>query len=209
MKNLFSFIYFLPIFIFAQDKIEGIIMSPSSDGTQLSVSGANVIWKGTSIGTISDLDGNFTLPYNTSYKQLIISYIGYKTVTIDVDGSSDFIKVILLPTDDLSEVTIKTRKKSTATSYLAAQNIMTISSDELLKAACCNLSESFETNPSIDVHFSDAISGTKQIKMLGLSSPYILISTENVPSVRGAAQAYGLSFIPGTWVESIQLTKGA
>ena len=106
MKNLFCFIYFLPIFIFAQDKIEGIIMSPSSDGTQLSVSGANVIWKGTSIGTISDLDGNFTLPYNTSYKQLIISYIGYKTVTIDVDGSSDFIKVILLPTDDLSEVTI-------------------------------------------------------------------------------------------------------
>ena len=209
MKNLFCFIYFLPIFIFAQDKIEGIIMSPSSDGTQLSVSGANVIWKGTSIGTISDLDGNFTLPYNTSYKQLIISYIGYKTVTIDVDGSSDFIKVILLPTDDLSEVTIKTRKKATATSYLAAQNIMTISSDELLKAACCNLSESFETNPSIDVNFSDAISGTKQIKMLGLSSPYILITTENVPSVRGAAQAYGLSFIPGTWVESIQLTKGA
>ena len=91
-------------------------MSPSSDGTQLSVSGANVIWKGTSIGTISDLDGNFKLPYNTSYKQLIISYIGYKTVTIDFDGSSDFIKVILLPTDDLSEVTIKTRKKATATS---------------------------------------------------------------------------------------------
>ena len=79
----------------------------------------------------------------------------------------------------------------------------------MLKAACCNLSESFETNPSIDVNFSDAISGTKQIKMLGLSSPYILITTENVPSVRGAAQAYGLSFIPGTWVESIQLTKGA
>ena len=209
MKNLFCFIYFLPIFIFAQDKIEGIIMSPSSDGTQLSVSGANVIWKGTSIGAISDLDGNFTLPYNTSYKQLIISYIGYKTVTIEVDGSSDFIKVIMLPTEDLSEVTIKTRKKATATSYLAAQNIMTISSDELLKAACCNLSESFETNPSIDVNFSDAISGTKQIKMLGLSSPYILITTENVPSVRGAAQAYGLSFIPGTWVESIQLTKGA
>ena len=80
---------------------------------------------------------------------------------------------------------------------------------ELLKAACCNLAESFETNPSIDVHFSDALTGTKQIKMLGLTSPYILIAEENIPSVRGASQAYGLTFTPGTWVESIQITKGA
>jgi len=86
---------------------------------------------------------------------------------------------------------------------------ITVSSAELLKAACCNLSESFETNPSIDVNFADAVSGTRQIKMLGLTSPYILIATENIPSIRGASQAYGLSFIPGTWVESIQITKGA
>ena len=70
------------------------------------------------------------------------------------------------------------------------------------------MSESFETNPSIDVNFADAVSGTKQIKMLGLNSPYILIATENIPAIRGASQAYGLSFIPGTWVESIQITKG-
>ncbi|MEL0645726.1 TonB-dependent receptor plug domain-containing protein, partial [Olleya sp. Ti.3.14] len=90
-----------------------------------------------------------------------------------------------------------------------AQNTLLVSSDELLKAACCNLSESFETNPSIAVNFSDAVTGTKQIKMLGLSSPYILIATENIPAIRGATQAFGLSFIPGTWVESIQITKGA
>jgi outer membrane receptor for ferrienterochelin and colicin len=78
-----------------------------------------------------------------------------------------------------------------------------------LKAACCNLSESFETNPSIDVNFADAVTGTRQIKMLGLTSPYILITSENIPTIRGASQAYGLSFTPGTWVESIQITKGA
>src|SRR5690606_34390767 len=50
---------------------------------------------------------------------------------------------------------------------------------------------------------------TRQIKMLGLTSPYILITTENIPIIRGASQAFGLSFIPGTWVESIQITKGA
>jgi outer membrane receptor for ferrienterochelin and colicin len=87
-------------------------------------------------------------------------------------------------------------------------NVQTISSDELLKAACCNLAESFETNPTIDVNFTDAVSGTRQIKMLGLTSPYILITAENVPTIRGASQAYGLSFIPGTWVQSIQITKG-
>ena len=115
----------------------------------------------------------------------------------------------MINSDVLEDVTVEARKKTTSVSYIASQNISTISSEELLKAACCNLSESFETNPSIDVNFSDAISATKQIKMLGLTSPYILITTENIPSVRGAAQAYGLSFVPGSWVESIQVTKGA
>ena len=209
MKNLFIILFFMPALFFAQDKIKGMVMEPSPQGKHLPLPGANVIWEGTSVGTITDIDGNFTLPYESSYKKLIISYIGYKSKTIDVKNPNTVIHILLQSTDDLEEVTVTTRKKASATSYLASQNITTISSKELLKAACCNLSESFETNPSIDVNFTDAISGTKQIKMLGLTSPYILIATENVPSVRGASQAYGLSFIPGTWVESIQVTKGA
>lgn len=209
MKNLFIILFFMPALFFAQDKIKGMVMEPSPQGKHLPLPGANVIWEGTSVGTITDIDGNFTLPYESSYKRLIISYVGYKSKTIDVKNPNTVIHILLQSTDDLEEVTVTTRKKASATSYLASQNITTISSKELLKAACCNLSESFETNPSIDVNFTDAISGTKQIKMLGLTSPYILIATENVPSVRGASQAYGLSFIPGTWVESIQVTKGA
>ena len=89
-----------------------------------------------------------------------------------------------------------------------AQNVVLISEQELLKAACCNLSESFETNPAVDVNHSDALTGSKKIEMLGLKSPYILITEENIPMVRGASQAFGLSFTPGTWVESIQVTKG-
>jgi outer membrane receptor for ferrienterochelin and colicin len=209
MKNLFIILFFMPTLFFAQDKIKGMVMEPSPQGKHLPLPGANVIWEGTSVGTITDIDGNFTLPYESSYKRLIISYVGYKSKTIDIKNPNTVIHILLQSTDDLEEVTVTTRKKASATSYLASQNITTISSKELLKAACCNLSESFETNPSIDVNFTDAISGTKQIKMLGLTSPYILIATENVPSVRGASQAYGLSFIPGTWVESIQVTKGA
>jgi outer membrane receptor for ferrienterochelin and colicins len=109
----------------------------------------------------------------------------------------------------LNEVKVVTKRKGLQKSFTITGNTTLVTSKELLKAACCNLAESFETNPSIDVNFSDALTGTKQIKMLGLTSPYLIIAEENIPSVRGASQAYGLSFTPGTWVESIQITKGA
>ncbi len=111
--------------------------------------------------------------------------------------------------DTLKAVQVQSLKKNIIKSLTNTANMQVVTSKELLKAACCNLAESFETNPSIDVNYSDALTGTKQIKMLGLTSPYLLIATENIPSVRGASQAYGLTFIPGTWVESIQITKGA
>ena len=111
--------------------------------------------------------------------------------------------------DTLKEIKVQSAQRSLQKSLKLTANTTLLSSKELLKAACCNLSESFETNPSIDVNFSDALTGTKQIKMLGLTSPYLMITEENIPSVRGASQAYGLSFTPGTWVESIQITKGA
>lgn len=111
--------------------------------------------------------------------------------------------------EKLDEVKVVKKRKGLQKSFTVTGNTTLVTSKELLKAACCNLAESFETNPSIDVNFSDALTGTKQIKMLGLTSPYLMITEENIPSVRGASQAYGLSFTPGTWVESIQITKGA
>jgi outer membrane receptor for ferrienterochelin and colicins len=111
--------------------------------------------------------------------------------------------------DTLQEIKVKAKKKSLQKSYTVTGNTTLITKKELLKAACCNLAESFETNPSIDVNFADALTGTKQIKMLGLTSPYLMITQENVPSVRGASQNFGLSFTPGPWIESIQVTKGA
>ena len=120
-----------------------------------------------------------------------------------------FYSLQLAAQDTLKTVKIESTRKSILKSFTVTGNTSVMTSKELLKAACCNLAESFETNPSIDVNFSDALTGTKQIKMLGLTSPYLMITEENIPSVRGASQAYGLSFTPGTWVESIQITKGA
>lgn len=111
--------------------------------------------------------------------------------------------------DTLQEIKVQSKRKSLQKTYTVTANTTLVTKKELLKAACCNLAESFETNPSIDVNFSDALTGTKQIKMLGLTSPYLMMTQENVPSVRGASQVYGLSFTPGPWIESIQITKGA
>ncbi|WP_338731585.1 TonB-dependent receptor [Mangrovimonas cancribranchiae] len=209
MKKLLYILFVLPVVMVSQENVSGKILEIDNQGNEIPLPGANVYWLNTSIGDVTDFEGNFSITYETEYKDLVVSFVGYKTDTISVNDSNKPIKHFLKATSELDEVEIVSRKKATSKSYLQAQNVMNVSSEELLKAACCNLSESFETNPSIDVNFADAVSGTKQIKMLGLTSPYILIATENIPSVRGASQAYGLTFTPGTWVESIQITKGA
>lgn len=208
MKRIFClFMLFLGICAGAQEKISGVVYERGEKNMPLP--GANVYWLGTQVGTVTDFDGKFDLPYKSESQQLVVSYIGFTTDTVAVRDAEIPLKIELAPKSNLDEIKIVSKKQATSRSFLDAQNVINVSSDELLKAACCNLSESFETNPSIDVNFADAISGTRQIKMLGLTSPYILIATENIPTVRGASQAYGLTFTPGTWVESIQITKGA
>lgn len=105
-------------------------------------------------------------------------------------------------------VKLTREKEATALSKKEAGLVFNISSKELLKAACCNLSESFETNATVDVSFSNAVTGTKQLKMLGLDQKYTLLTKEQLPEIRGLASAYGLNFIPGKWIGGIQLTKG-
>jgi outer membrane receptor for ferrienterochelin and colicins len=208
MKFIKYIVLMLPMLMLSQAKISGMIMEANEQNEHRGLAGANVYWLNTSIGTVTDIDGKFSLSHSKERTKLVISYVGFKTDTLTIT-KPQMVHHWLQPIDNLDAVTITSRKQATSKSYLQAANVFTVSSDELLKAACCNLSESFETNPSIDVNFADAVTGTKQIKMLGLTSPYILIATENIPSIRGASQAFGLSFIPGTWVESIQITKGA
>lgn len=111
-------------------------------------------------------------------------------------------------TKKLDEVIIRQHQKSSNINMLNPIKKELIGSRELLKAACCNLSESFETTPSVDVSFTDAVSGYKQIQMLGLAGPYTLITRENIPDARGLASITGLTFTPGTWIGSMQLSKG-
>jgi len=203
-----SFILLFPIFILAQTNLKGMIMDQENPKDNLGVAGATVNWLNTNIGTITNEKGWFTIPFKKEYKKLVISYIGYKTDTLIIRDLTPIHHFITIQ-NELKGITIRSKRDAVQKSLFATANTFTVNNDELLKAACCNLAESFETNPSIDVSFSDALTGTRQIQMLGLKSPYLQIMQENIPSIRGAAQAFGLTFTPGTWVESIQITKGA
>ncbi len=207
-KMFICALIFMSSQIVAQQTFKGMIMDKANPKDNLGVFGANVHWLNTKVGTTTNEKGWFEIPYKKEYKKLVVSFVGYKTDTIEIKTLKP-IHHFLTEQATLDEVSVSARKQATSKSFFTTENVFTVNSEELLKAACCNLAESFETNPSIDVNFSDALTGTRQIQMLGLNSPYLLIAQENIPMVRGASQVYGLTFTPGTWVESIQITKGA
>jgi outer membrane receptor for ferrienterochelin and colicins len=171
--------------------------------------GATVLVNGSGIGTVTGAEGNFEMSVSQNYPvTVIVSYIGYKADTTIIENSNP-VKIYLARSVELNEVTIEGRQDATMISTIMPLNVEQVTQKELLKAACCNLSESFETNASVNVAYSDAVTGAKEIQMLGLSGIYSQIMTENIPAVRGLSAAYGLGFIPGPWMESIQITKGS
>lgn len=187
--------------------IKGTVLA-EENGQLRPVSGANVYWAGTSKGTTTNSNGRFALSKEDNFNMLVVSFSGYKADTLEILGQND-LTAILTAGSTLNEVIISDRRTGTHYDRNTVEHVQLINSSELVKAACCNLSESFETNPSVDVSYSDAVSGAKRIQLLGLSGRYIQMMTENYPNFRGLASIYGLEYIPGPWMESIQVSKGA
>lgn len=156
---------------------------------------------------ISNNEGFFKIPRSKDSKRLVVSYAGFQSDTINVNSENQ-IEIYLSPAVELNEVEIVSRQKTSNIGYMEPIKIQKIGAGELQKAACCNLSESFETNPSVDVSFTDAVTGTQQIQMLGLAGPYTQITRENMPDIRGLSAIYGLTYTPGPWISSIHLMKG-
>lgn len=109
----------------------------------------------------------------------------------------------------LEEVSIQQRKAEGVSRMGGAVNGTEMGQEELFRAACCNLGESFVTNPSVDVNYNDAAVGARQIKLLGLSGQYVQMLLENLPVTLGAAMPYQLGYVPGAWMKSISVSKGA
>ncbi|ANI90609.1 hypothetical protein A9P82_04245 [Arachidicoccus ginsenosidimutans] len=158
-------------------------------------------------GVISNENGQFNIDLPQGVNKLVASFTGYMNDTILV--TNDSLVIILKPLQNLKEVKVNATLQSTSTSLLGPYKTENIGVKELLRAACCNISESFETTPSVDVAYTDAISGYKQIEMLGLSGTNTSFTRENIPSTHGLASITGLTFTPGTWLDGVQLSKGA
>ncbi len=197
----------------AQDILRGTVyeMQPINNQNQKTpLVGANVFWLGTTTGVATDENGAFQLLKPARLPaRLVVSYIGYKSDTLEITADRHEAEVILSATRDLDEVVVAGRQSGTHVSHMEPVMTQVITTSELQRAACCNLSEAFETNASIDVSYTDAVSGAQQIQMLGLAGIYSQILTENMPTIRGLGQPFGLGFIPGPWMESIQISKGA
>lgn len=179
-----------------------------SDDTNEPVIGANIYWQGTQDGTTSDVNGYFELLQKEGEDQLVVSYIGYTTAVLKVTHTAEPLRIALKGEVELDEVVVSERKVGTISSRTSVLQTQKITFEEICRAACCNLAESFETNPSVDVSYADAATGARQIKLLGLSGTYVQMLTENYPNFRGAASLYGLDYVPGAWMESIQVSKG-
>ena len=169
--------------------------------------GANVYWAGTTVGVATDLDGRFQLEPVKSTNLLVTSFMGFHNDTTEVTAHSE-LTIVLVSDLLLEEVDIVERKMAVLRSRISPLTTETLTGEALCMAACCNLSESFETSASVDVAYSDAATGAKQIRLLGLSGTYVQLLTENTPNIRGLAQSFGMEYIPGPWMEAIQVSKG-
>ncbi|MCK4662367.1 MAG: TonB-dependent receptor [Bacteroidales bacterium] len=191
----------------SQENLHGVVYGIDKNKSEI-LPFANVQWLDTDKGAVTNKDGKFHIIRSNKSKQLVVSYVGYKTDTIKIDDKQDDIKISLLSSILLNTIDISERKNLSYISKVDPIHVQHIDGGELKKAACCNLSESFETNASIDVNYADAVTGAKQIKLLGLDGKYSQIMTEKIPFVRGLTSMYGLTYIPGHWMESIQVSKG-
>lgn len=205
------FIMLISTTSFAQHMVKGVILEETDKGEFVPMPFAKVYWATTDIGVRTNEEGIFSIKHIEGNNLLVVSAVGYISDTLKVTHDNiENLRIILKVKGELKleEITVKGKTKGTTLKRLDPIKSSIMNEKELFKAACCNLSESFETNPSIDVTYTDAVTGAKQIQMLGLAGIYTQINTENLPGIRGLNSIHGLAHIPGSWVESIQVTKG-
>ncbi|MBC8155265.1 MAG: TonB-dependent receptor [Bacteroidetes bacterium] len=204
------FIFFASLFIYTiqlrAQSITGRVLERTT-GQVAPLAGATVRWSGTTVGALTDTTGYFTIPVSDLSRQLVVSYVGYQSDTLLVADTAQVVSVTLRSANTLQEVTVE----ATSSQIDRLNPIQTelLTTRTLAKAACCNLSESFETNASVSVQYADAVTGAKQIQFLGLGGQYVQTNVENIPTIRGLASTFGLNYIPGTWITSIDVGKGA
>ncbi len=192
---------------FAQNIIEGTVYE-EVNGKRQPLPGANVYWKIANVGTVTDEHGHYSIEIHPTYKCLVFSFVGYVNDTVHHMAEPQHYDHVMSTPITLSEVEVAARQKAQYVNALDPMHVEHITGEALRRCACCSLAESFETNASVDVAYADAVTGAKQIELLGLSGLYTQMMTENMPNFRGLASAFGLGYVPGTWMHGISVSKG-
>ena len=192
------------------DTLSGAVYTVNLDGKREPVAFATVCWLGSDVYADCDENGNFSIKKRNAELDatLVVAALGYVRDTVTVEPGMTFLNVYLRSDNQLDEAVVTARGEANYLSRLANVKTEVISSAGLNKMACCNLAESFENSASVSVGYSDAVTGARQIRLLGLSGIYTAMLDENRPVMRGLAAPFGLSYIPGQWLESIQIAKG-
>lgn len=208
MKVTKLFFTTVSLIFFAASAYAQDITGTVTDTENNPMPGASVYWADTNVGTAASIDGKFRLHRVKGYDTLVASFLGYENDTLHVDDTVSQVQLKLRQGVELETVVVE---GNLGGNYIRHDGILkgeTISFAGLCKMACCNLAESFENSASVTVGYSDAISGARQIKMLGLAGTYTQILDENRAIMRGLSAPYGLSYTPGMWLNSIQVSKG-
>ena len=193
---------------FAQGFIEGTVYEQNEKGEKTPLPGVNVYWKIVNEGVVTDAHGHYKIPLHERIGCLVFSCISYENDTIHHLVEPMHYDHVFNTAHMLGEVEIKAREKASYLNTIKPIAVQEITSESLKRAACCTLAGSFENNASVDVEYSDAVTGAKQIQLLGLSGIYTQMMTEIIPNFRGLASTFGLNYVPGTWMHGIQVSKG-
>ena len=189
-------------------EVTGVVVNESEKGDLTPITEVTIYWlddPGKKVKT--NENGVFKIMHQKPYRRLVFSHASMQGDTVEVKNLHEVL-VIQSRNNTLQEIVVTRRQKSNYISKLSPNRVETITAKELFKAACCDLSESFSTNASVDVVSSDAVTGSKQIQMLGLAGIYSQLTVEGLPGPRGFASPLGLNSIAGTWIEAINISKG-
>lgn len=210
MKEIKLIILLLLVSVLGAGATTSILKGYVYAADETPVIGAQIHWLNSKRSVVTNEDGYFEIK-GTPHQDhmLVVTYIGYSEKVTHIHEFTELQKIRLEENTNLGEVVVTKSVAGRISSRTELLKTEKVTAKELTRAACCNLAESFETNPSVDVSYSDAVTGAKQIQLLGISGNYIQMLTENYPNFRGAAKLYGLDYIPGPWMESIQISKGA
>ena len=189
--------------------LSGAVYTASLDGEREPVAFATVYWLGSDVYADCDENGKFSIERDAERDAVLVATaLGYIRDTVAVEPGRIFLEILLRSDNQLDEAVVTARGEANYLSRLSNVKTEVLSSAGLNKMACCNLAESFENSAAVSVGYSDAVTGARQIRLLGLSGIYTAMLDENRPVMRGLAAPFGLSYIPGQWLESIQIAKG-